>query len=113
MILLTFILQSLSRCVQMVSFTALRFLSTLSRYQMLRVSRRGCDSKVGLVELNRPDIFNALCPQLVEELASAVAQMDSDPSIHCIVLTGSERVFSGELKQSNQGGDRPIVSFSV
>lgn len=59
------------------------------------MSRRGFDLQVGLVELDRPDAFNALCPELVKELASAVKQLDADSSIRCLVITGSKRVFSG------------------
>lgn len=63
------------------------------------MSRRGRCSKIGLLELNRPDTFNALCPWLVEELASAVEQLDSDPSIRCLIITGNERFFSGKLRK--------------
>ncbi|VDM16349.1 unnamed protein product [Hydatigera taeniaeformis] len=74
--------------------TGMRFKSTSLKYSKVKVSRRGVDLQVGLVELDSPDTFNTLCPVLVEELASVVEQMDADSSVRCLVITGSERVFS-------------------
>jgi len=50
---------------------------------------------VGLVTLNRPEKLNALSSELVDELASAVQELDTDDVIGAIVLTGAgERAFS-------------------
>jgi enoyl-CoA hydratase len=50
--------------------------------------------KVGLIRLNRPEALNALCDQLMEELAAALLDFDADPAIAAIVLTGSEKAFA-------------------
>lgn len=50
--------------------------------------------KVGLIRLNRPEALNALCDQLMEELAEALLAFDADPAIAAIVLTGSEKAFA-------------------
>jgi len=49
--------------------------------------------KVGIVTLNRPKQLNALNDQLMDELGHALATLDADPAIGCIVLTGSEKAF--------------------
>ena len=50
--------------------------------------------KVGVITLNRPDALNALCDQLMDELGQALAQCESAPQIHCIVLMGSDKAFA-------------------
>ena len=52
------------------------------------------DGGVGLVTLNRPKQLNALCYDLFEDLHSALSELDQDPSISAIVLTGSEKAFA-------------------
>jgi enoyl-CoA hydratase len=49
---------------------------------------------VGLVRLNRPRAFNTLSGPLMDELMSALAAMDADDSVGCMVLTGTDRVFA-------------------
>ncbi len=49
---------------------------------------------VRLIRLNRPQALNALNAQLTGELAAALDEAESDPAIHCVVLTGSERAFA-------------------
>lgn len=50
--------------------------------------------KVGLITLNRPQALNALNAQIVRELNQALDQLEADPNIGCIVLTGSEKAFA-------------------
>ncbi|NER65381.1 enoyl-CoA hydratase [Pseudomonas sp. MAFF212427] len=50
--------------------------------------------KVGLITLNRPQALNALNAQIVRELNLALDQLEADPNIGCIVLTGSEKAFA-------------------
>ena len=52
------------------------------------------NGNVGLVRLNRPQAMNALNSALMTELVDALAQFDKDPSVGCMVITGSERVFA-------------------
>ncbi|CDS39491.1 enoyl coenzyme A hydratase [Echinococcus multilocularis] len=82
------------RFIRRVLQIRLRFQSALAQYMGVKVSRRGADLQVGLIELDHPDTFNALCPQLVKGLAVAVEQLDADSSIRCLVITGTKRVFS-------------------
>ncbi|SDY08274.1 enoyl-CoA hydratase [Modestobacter sp. DSM 44400] len=50
--------------------------------------------RVALVRLNRPKALNALNTQLMHELTDAVAELDRDPGVGAIVLTGSAKAFA-------------------
>lgn len=62
-----------------------------TQYQYLLVSQEG---RVGTVQLNRPDVLNALSPDLMLELVDALEAFDADDAIGCIVLTGGPKVFA-------------------
>jgi enoyl-CoA hydratase len=49
---------------------------------------------VGIVRLNRPSALNALNAKLIEELGAALDDLEFDPAIGAIVLTGNERAFA-------------------
>jgi enoyl-CoA hydratase len=49
---------------------------------------------VGVVTLNRPQVLNALSPELITELGDALEELDRDPDIAAAVLTGGPRVFA-------------------
>ncbi|XAZ33061.1 enoyl-CoA hydratase [Paenarthrobacter ureafaciens] len=55
------------------------------------VERRG---RVGLVTLNRPSALNALNTALMNELVEAVTDMDRDPGVGAVVITGSAKAFA-------------------
>src|ERR1035437_3341615 len=50
--------------------------------------------KVGVVTLNRPKQLNALNDQLMDELGAALQAFDANPTIACMILTGSEKAFA-------------------
>jgi len=52
------------------------------------------DGDVGLVFLNRPSALNALSSGLMKELLQALREFQADEKIRCMVISGSERVFS-------------------
>ena len=60
-------------------------------YENILVERRGA---VGIITLNRPKALNALSSGLMAELATALADMEGDDEIRCLVLTGSEKAFA-------------------
>lgn len=59
--------------------------------QFITTSVRG---EVGLVELNRPKVLNALNRQMVSEILSALEDYDLNPAIKAIVLAGKGRAFA-------------------
>jgi enoyl-CoA hydratase len=53
------------------------------------------DGAVATITLNRPDKLNALNAQLLEELGSALAELDRDYGVRAAILTGSgEKAFA-------------------
>ncbi|HEU4367915.1 MAG TPA: enoyl-CoA hydratase [Methylomirabilota bacterium] len=66
-------------------------------YQTLTIERA---AHVATLTLNRPDAYNALNLPLGRELFAASLELDEDPEVRCIVLTGSGRAFcaGGDVK---------------
>ncbi|MBA2568434.1 MAG: enoyl-CoA hydratase/isomerase family protein [Actinobacteria bacterium] len=52
------------------------------------------DGPVAVVLLNRPDQLNALSDELMDQLITALVDLDRDDDVRCIVLGGSERAFA-------------------
>jgi enoyl-CoA hydratase len=61
-------------------------------YETILVERTG--DGVAMITLNRPQALNALNLTVMREVTSAAAELDSDPAIGAIVITGSERAFA-------------------
>jgi enoyl-CoA hydratase len=61
---------------------------------MIKSEITGENNHVGLITLNRPKALNALCVQLMDELADSLEKMDKDKSLGAIVVTGSEKAFA-------------------
>ena len=61
---------------------------------------------VGVVTLSRPKALNALNEALVSELTRALDDFEVDPTIGCIVLTGSEKAFAAgaDIKEMQAKG---------
>ena len=51
------------------------------------------DGRIGRITLNRPEVMNAIDDDLPVELAAAVAEADSDPDVHVMVLAGNGPAF--------------------
>jgi len=50
---------------------------------------------VATLTLNRPDAFNALNLALARELLAAVIELDEDPAVRAVVITGAGKAFCG------------------
>lgn len=64
---------------------------TLTSYEYIRVET---EDKVGIVQLNRPEVLNALSPDLMKELVEAMEAFDQDEAIGCIIVTGHDKAFA-------------------
>jgi enoyl-CoA hydratase len=60
-------------------------------YETILVER---DERVGIITLNRPKALNALNSQVMDEVTTAAAELDHDPGIGAIIITGSEKAFA-------------------
>jgi len=58
------------------------------------------------ITLNRPEVYNALSPALIQEITKAFQQAGEDPNIRVVVLTGSgDKAFcSGADLKNGMGG---------
>jgi len=49
---------------------------------------------IATVQLNRPEVLNALNEEVLDELVKELTVLDDDDAIRCIVITGNERAFA-------------------
>ncbi|CAN5213502.1 enoyl-CoA hydratase-related protein [soil metagenome] len=52
------------------------------------------DEAIAVVQLNRPEVLNALNEELMTDLLDALRELDDDEAVRCIVLTGNEKAFA-------------------
>ena len=60
-------------------------------FKMIELSKEG---HVATITLDRPKALNALCNEMMEEVAEALAKLERDDQIGCVILTGSEKAFA-------------------
>jgi enoyl-CoA hydratase len=60
-------------------------------YETILVDRQ---DRVATITLNRPQALNALNRQLMNEFTTAAAELDADPGVGAIVVTGSDKAFA-------------------
>jgi len=60
------------------------------------------EAPIATLQLDRPEVLNALSEELMDELVAALETLDNDPEIRCIVLTGNEKAFAAgaDIKKS-------------
>src|SRR5438105_9242787 len=63
-------------------------------FETLLISR-DAETHVATVAINRPDRLNTISPQVFDELERALAELERDDAIRCVVVTGAgDRSFS-------------------
>ncbi|GLX41038.1 enoyl-CoA hydratase [Streptomyces lavendulae] len=60
-------------------------------YETILLERKG---RVAVLTLDRPEALNALNLRVMTEVVAAVEELDRDPDVGCIVLTGSAKAFA-------------------
>lgn len=65
---------------------------------------------VATITLNRPDVYNAFNDEQSYELQDALKQVEKDPQVRAVILTGAGKAFcSGQdLKAAMEAGDRKL-----
>lgn len=63
----------------------------MTAYQHILLNRK---EAVGIIQLNRPKMLNALSFDVFAEIARAVDELEADEAIGCIIVTGNERAFA-------------------
>jgi enoyl-CoA hydratase len=59
-------------------------------YEFILVHR---EEPIAIAQINRPKQLNALNGQVMQELTSALEELDNDDAIRCMIVTGNERAF--------------------
>jgi len=62
------------------------------------------ENAIGIIQLNRPNVLNALNFDLMAELARALEVSDGDNAINVVILTGGEKIFAAgaDLKEMSR-----------
>lgn len=68
---------------------------------------------VALVQLNRPKELNALNLQLMLEVKQALIDLDNDPAVRAIVITGNERAFAAGADIKQMAGKTAIDMLKI
>ncbi|MED5813940.1 enoyl-CoA hydratase [Mycolicibacterium sp. 050232] len=63
----------------------------MSDFETILVTRT---DRVATITLNRPKALNALNTQVMTEVTTAAAELDRDPSVGAIIVTGNEKAFA-------------------
>jgi enoyl-CoA hydratase len=69
------------------------------------------EDRVGIVQLNRPNAYNALSPELMMELMEALEVFDRDEKIGCMIITGNEKAFAAGADIKFMAGDTTPVDM--
>src|ERR1700759_2950015 len=70
-------------------------------YETILVDRQ---ERVATITLNRPEALNALNAKVMAEVTTAAAELDDDPGVGAIVVTGSAKAFAAgaDIKEMSQ-----------
>lgn len=79
-------------------------MTQLVRFELL-------EGSIGLITLSRPEAANAMSVQLLHELSATLDQINGDPAVRVVLLTGAgEKAFcaGADLKERNGMSDRQV-----
>ena len=62
--------------------------------------------KVGMIQLNRPSVLNALNIETMKEVLSALQNFDNDKEVACTIITGNEKALAAgaDIKEMANAG---------
>jgi len=52
------------------------------------------EANVGMIQLNRPQVLNALNAQLQSEAAQVLQEFEQSADVRCVIITGNDKAFS-------------------
>lgn len=93
----------------------------MGKLQFIETEKEG---SIGLIKLNRPKVLNALNRTMIREIVQTLEELDRDPSIKVMVVTGNGRAFAAgadidemahenamEMELANQFADWDRISL--
>ena len=63
---------------------------------------------VAVIKLNRPDRMNAISTEMLTALGSSLEELDKDPQVRAIILTGEGRGFCSGLDLKDTAAGRGL-----
>lgn len=66
------------------------------------------DNDIGVLQLNRPNVMNALSFELLSELVNGLEELDEDAAVRVIILTGSGRAFAAGADLAEMSQQTPV-----
>ncbi|TFB19528.1 enoyl-CoA hydratase [Filobacillus milosensis] len=74
-------------------------------HQLIKVYEEG---QVGVIQLNRPKVLNALNRQMVDEIVEQLEVYDRNPEIRVMVIKGNDKVFAAGADIDEMLEDTPL-----
>lgn len=74
-------------------------------YQNVLVTKEGA---IGVVQLNRPKVLNALNFEVMSELVSGLEELDRETAVKVIILTGGEKTFAAGADLAEMSQATPV-----
>ena len=74
-------------------------------YQNILVTKEGA---IGIIQLNRPKLLNALNFELMTELVNALEELDREAAVKVMILTGGERAFAAGADLAEMSQATPV-----
>ncbi|MBF6613221.1 MAG: enoyl-CoA hydratase/isomerase family protein [Chloroflexi bacterium] len=74
-------------------------------YSLIKLTVEG---PVATIQLNRPEVLNALNLQMVDEVIAAITHLEEDPTTRCVIITGNERAFAAGADIKEMAGATSI-----
>ena len=73
------------------------------------------DGELGILTLNRPDAFNAMSPEMIEELPAAMSWLADEAPIRALIITGAGAAFcaGGDITWFRKGMEDPDVDIAA
>ncbi len=70
------------------------------------------DPPIATMTLNRPKVLNALSPELIREVTTALGELDRDERVRAVVLTGGPKVFAAGADITDMAGRTAVEQLS-
>jgi enoyl-CoA hydratase len=81
-------------------------------YELILVNPK-YDKHIALIQLNRPKELNALNLQLMQEIKTALMELDNNPEVRVVILTGNERAFAAGADIKQMAGKDAIDMYLI
>ncbi|MCD6571183.1 MAG: enoyl-CoA hydratase/isomerase family protein [Deltaproteobacteria bacterium] len=83
----------------------------MKRYNTIIVEKK---EGIGYLTLNRPEVFNAISQELIDEVRDALAMIDKDEEIRVLIITGAGKGFQAgaDIKELSKMGPIDILRWN-